>query len=125
MDLLTRVLFEVQTYVIEATPYHALQPVLKSIHADPSKVNIKLLAKTAATSVSHLNPLFRTHLKQSPRLYIRKLRMQMACNMLRNGVLSIKEIAYRTGYPDPLYFSAAFKNEFGVSPRGFRENSVS
>jgi AraC family transcriptional activator of pobA len=48
-------------------------------------------------------------------------RMLEAARLLRFSELSIGEIAYRAGYGDQLYFSRAFKRQFGESPSAYRE----
>ncbi len=35
--------------------------------------------------------------------------------------MSVGEIAYRAGYDDQLYFSRAFKRQFGEPPSAYRE----
>ena len=48
-------------------------------------------------------------------------RMLEAARLLRYSDMSIGEIAYRAGYDDQLYFSRAFKREFGEAPSAYRE----
>lgn len=56
--------------------------------------------------------------------YVRHVRLTAAANLLKSTELSVKEICYKTGFTDPNYFSGAFKEQFGVSPRRYRENAV-
>ena len=51
--------------------------------------------------------------------YIRKKRLDRACQMLRQGS-SVSETAYATGFSDPNYFSKTFKKHVGVSPSEFK-----
>ena len=39
-------------------------------------------------------------------------------------ITSIKEIAYDCGFTDPLYFSKAFKRQYGNSPSDFLQQSI-
>lgn len=48
-------------------------------------------------------------------------RMLEAARLLRFSELSIGEVAYRAGYGDQLYFSRAFKRQFGEAPSAYRE----
>jgi AraC family transcriptional activator of pobA len=48
-------------------------------------------------------------------------RMLEAARLLRFSELSVGEIAYRAGYGDQLYFSRAFKRQFGEAPSAYRE----
>ncbi len=47
--------------------------------------------------------------------YIRKKRLDKACQLLKQGY-NVSETAYRTGFSDPSYFSKTFKKNIGVSP---------
>lgn len=49
--------------------------------------------------------------------------MLEAARLLRYTDLSVQEVARRTGYADPLYFSRAFKRQVGESPMSYRERS--
>ena len=37
--------------------------------------------------------------------------------LLREGNLNVSEVAVRTGFADPNYFSRAFKARFGITPK--------
>ena len=54
--------------------------------------------------------------------YINHIRLEQAKSMLQNPGLTISEIAYKTGFSSPNYFSTVFKNKFGVSPNVFRKS---
>lgn len=54
--------------------------------------------------------------------YISNIRLEQAKSMLKNPQLTISEIAYKTGFSSPNYFSTVFKNKFGVSPNVFRKS---
>ncbi|MCB9035478.1 MAG: helix-turn-helix transcriptional regulator [Lewinellaceae bacterium] len=55
--------------------------------------------------------------------FIRFIRLSKARILLKDPGLSIAEVAYDTGFTDPVYFSRVFKKEFGMTPTSFRENS--
>ena len=73
----------------------------------------------------HMTPaqLFR-HVKEvtgyAPIEYLKIYRMKVAAEMLRTSEKSVSEIARHTGFSDITYFSRAFKQQFGVSPRQYR-----
>jgi AraC family transcriptional activator of pobA len=50
-------------------------------------------------------------------------RMLEAARLLRFSDMSVGEIAYRAGYSDQLYFSRAFKRQFGGSPSAYRDRT--
>ncbi len=84
-------------------------------------LDVRLVARTVGTSVSHLHRLFKHALGTSPLRYAREHLIRQAKDALGNTALPCREIAQRLGYDDPLYFSAVFKRITGVSPREFRK----
>jgi transcriptional regulator GlxA family with amidase domain len=53
---------------------------------------------------------------QSATHFIRQIRLYAAQQMLKNPGLSITDIAYKTGFADPNYFTRCYGEEFGESP---------
>ena len=56
--------------------------------------------------------------------FIAERRMREAMRLLARGDLLVKEIAYRTGFEDPNYFSRRFKRFVGTSPTSYRKGSA-
>lgn len=52
----------------------------------------------------------------SPNEYIRKIKMQMAEELLLKGSLTFSEIAFKVGMNSVAYFRSCFKDEFGMTP---------
>ncbi len=71
-------------------------------------------------STPHFAALFREQYRVSPMQYLNTLRMNKAARLLRLYPYSCKEVAERTGFGDPLYFSRRFRQFWGVSPRDYR-----
>ncbi|HYF48102.1 MAG TPA: AraC family transcriptional regulator [Planctomycetota bacterium] len=67
-------------------------------------------------SSDHLRRLFRQATGKTPLEYLTQLRMDEACQLLKVGGFSVKEIAARVGFSDPYYFSRTFKQVMKVSP---------
>ena len=53
--------------------------------------------------------------------YLRTFRIKYAISLLEHGIDSIKNIAYLSGYTDPLYFSTVFKKVVGTSPTEYKK----
>ena len=51
--------------------------------------------------------------------FIRKKRLDRACQMLSQGY-NVSETAYATGFSDPNYFSRTFKKHVGVNPSEYK-----
>lgn len=84
-------------------------------------LDVRQVARSVGTSVSHLHRLFKEALGTSPLRYGREHLIRQAKDALGSTSLPCREIAQRLGYDDPLYFSAVFKRITGVSPREFRK----
>lgn len=52
--------------------------------------------------------------------YIRTFRLKRSKEMLLHSDANISEVAYSVGFSSPSYFSRSFQQEFGVSPRDYK-----
>ncbi|THF79139.1 helix-turn-helix domain-containing protein [Cohnella fermenti] len=64
---------------------------------------------------------FRMLTGMSPRVFIRRLRIQMARRLLCTSNLSVTSIAYECGYRSLNYFHKQFKQQYEVTPREYRK----
>ena len=55
---------------------------------------------------------------------VHKLRMEAACQLLKNGRVPIKEVAYQVGYSSAEQFSRTFRACYAVSPREYRRRML-
>ena len=83
-------------------------------------ISIDELAKISHLSARHFTRLFTASYHITPGNYILSLRMQYACQLLKNTTETISEIALQTGYGDSNYFSRQFHKFYGMSPREYR-----
>jgi signal transduction histidine kinase/AraC-like DNA-binding protein/ligand-binding sensor domain-containing protein len=58
---------------------------------------------------------------QSPSLFVRRVRLLAAKELIVKSSEPISQIAYRVGFTDPAYFSRAFREEFDQTPSKCRE----
>jgi AraC-like DNA-binding protein len=61
---------------------------------------------------------------QSASNFIRSFRLHKARKLLLETELNISEVACKTGFSDPNYFTRAFTEENGVTPSEFRKSFV-
>lgn len=54
--------------------------------------------------------------------YLRTYRLQIAEKLLRQGQLSVGEIAAEIGYTNPNKFTSAFRAEYGMTPTEYQKN---
>jgi AraC family transcriptional regulator len=79
------------------------------------------LAAVAGFSIPHFHRVFTAHVGESAASYVRRLRLERAGRKLRMGAVDITEVALAAGYESHAAFSKAFKQQFGLSPREFRQ----
>jgi AraC family transcriptional regulator, transcriptional activator of pobA len=77
-------------------------------------------ARALCLSPTHLSRLTRAATGESARHLIEARTMREARRHLAYTSLSISTIAYAMGYGDPAYFTRAFTQDAGMSPRAFR-----
>jgi AraC-like DNA-binding protein len=83
------------------------------------------LARAVGLSTSHLRRRFKAAFGRTPRAYLERVRMEEAARLIKEGNLSIKEVARRVGYCDANNFSTAFKRFYGSSPQSHRPSADS
>ncbi len=88
-------------------------------HFSESKLSNEKLASMTNVSEVYFRKIFTRTTGMSPHLYLQKLRINEAKNLLKQNNLSIERIAEACGYTSRYYFSAAFKKEVGISPAQF------
>ncbi|WP_295893515.1 helix-turn-helix domain-containing protein [uncultured Vibrio sp.] len=79
-------------------------------------LSVKALAEYAITSESNLRRKFKEVVGCSIKGYIRRRRLEVARKHLEQGLASITEVAYYTGYRHPSNFTSAYKKAFGYPP---------
>ncbi len=60
---------------------------------------------------------------QNPSYFIRTIRLKYASGLLVKGNMSIKEIAYMSGFNSTAYFSKTFRELFGLTPNDYAANN--
>ena len=112
-------LTDIQT--LQETP-ECIEDVMRYIRAHINEpLNRERLAAIAGFSVPHFHRVFTAHVGESAASYVRRLRLERAGHKLRMGAVDITEVALAAGYDTHAAFSKAFKQQFGLSPREFRQ----
>ncbi|MDB5084420.1 MAG: AraC family transcriptional regulator [Bacilli bacterium] len=88
------------------------------------KISISEVADLIRVDRKYLATLFKRTLGLSPQVFLLRLRMNKACELMANGELTIADISRSIGYNDPLLFSKMFKRVVGISPRQYRETHL-
>lgn len=78
------------------------------------------MANKANMSRSAFAHRFKEVVGLAPMEYLTRWRMLQACDMLKNGELSISTVAFELGYQSESAFSTAFKRIMTLSPRHYQ-----
>lgn len=79
-------------------------------------------AEKVGVSAPHLTRVCRNILGSSPNELVRQRRLLEAKRLLEYTRLSVSEIAHRSGFREPSFFSRTFSRTFGISPKSYRED---
>lgn len=94
---------------------------LQYIHSNYNqKVEFEKLAKNSGVSSRYLRMNFKKSIGVSPVAYLVEYRINRAVELLKDQSLSIKEIAFDTGFVTQQYFSKRFKENIGITPNEYR-----
>jgi len=77
-------------------------------------------AREFGVTANHLNDVVRAETGRSAGSIVRQRRLLDAQRLLSHSDLTVSEIGYQTGFPDPSYFGRFFRREMGQTPAEFR-----
>lgn len=83
-------------------------------------ISIDYLAKICNISGAYLRKLFHQRFNQSPQVYINKLKIQYATELLKSDYYSVSEVSNMCNFQNIHYFSSFIKKETGFSPSQIR-----
>ena len=81
--------------------------------------NVKEHARFISFSESKLNKVFKMYTGMGPGTYFRRLRIEKAIELYRQGTRNWTEVSHMIGYADLPSFSKAFKKITGKSPSSY------
>lgn len=114
--------FHPQTIAGGAAELQRLAPSLAymrdHLHAAPG---IGSLARRSNLSEPQFRRVFRRVLGTSPIKYLRRLRIERACHLLKTTDLTLEAIAGQIGYTEAAYFATVFRAAIGIPPGAYRK----
>ncbi|MEN2767905.1 helix-turn-helix domain-containing protein [Ornithinibacillus xuwenensis] len=87
-------------------------------------IELEGIAREAALSVPHLYRMFYSLTGHPIKDYLRKRRISIAAEHLKNSNLTVLDIALSSGFESQASFSKSFKKIVGVSPKVYKESDV-
>lgn len=108
-----------------ATTYHdkLIEEALTYIHQYMAEeITLKDTAQQLHLTPHYFGQVFKAGLNETFISYLTRVRMEKACEWLRNSELKLYEVGLRVGYRDPRYFTRTFRKYYGITPKQFRSN---
>ncbi len=87
-------------------------------------IHLHDIASDVGVSRFHLNRLFKDRTGYTPRMFLEKVRIEKAKELLLTTALNSTEVGYQIGYKSISSFYNAFKRSTGLSPSQFQANYV-
>jgi AraC family transcriptional regulator len=113
----------------ENSPPSAIARVTRSVRAIERRpdgvLGLGALAREAGLSPYHFLRTFERFTGLTPHQYVRRARLRDAASRLAAERGKVLDIAYDCGFGDVSNFNRAFRSEFGVSPKNFRQDKSS
>ena len=92
---------------------------IEAVYAAP-EYNVEKLSETLGLSRGHLHRKIKELTGTAPVEFLRTYRLNKATQLLRQNAYTVSEVAYRTGFSSPAYFSKCFKAVYGVTPTEYQ-----
>lgn len=88
-------------------------------HFTEQEVSLGQVARALGYNEKYLSHAFKQQFGMNFSAYLRLMRIKHAALLMENGVTSVKNVAFLSGFSDPLYFSKVFSGEMGCSPKAY------
>ena len=95
-----------------------------STHFGEESFGIEELSKELGLSRSQLHRRLYKITGLSASLFIRAVRLKRAFELLKEGDLTVSEVAYRTGFSSPSYFNKCFNEQYGFPPGDIHKQKI-
>lgn len=124
LDYLTRSSAQMYTSKINKLRDFYIKEALVFIEQNfQNDISVEDIAAVCGLNRSYFGKIFKDAMGKSPQEFLLNYRMIKATELLKLTALSVGDIGNAVGYPNPLHFSRAFKNAYGVSPRAWRNQN--
>ncbi len=101
-----------------------LRAIVEKHLANPD-LDVEFLCKELGMSKTNVYIKLKALTGLSVVIYIRKMRLHKANDLLNSTTMNISQIAYEVGYNDPKFFSKLYADEYGLSPKLARQKNRS
>ena len=125
--ILLKILFQISHSLQQeksASQFKMIERILEYIHASYTDSSLGLSAIAAKFNISegYVSTLFKEKVHVNFAEYVEKMRVDAACELLKEPGITVAAIAERVGYNSVQSFRRAFKKVKNVSPKEMRGN---
>ena len=105
------------------TPVQSMLAYIEQHETDV--IRLEQIAATCHKSPSQAERLFRKEMGIPPYRYVLNRKIDLACQLLRETGMSVRDISAYLSFEDEFYFSGLFRKKTGLSPTQYRKNESS
>lgn len=90
-----------------------------------SEISLNTLSDHLCISTAHFSRIFKRDTGKNFKDYVTDFRINKAKELFAKGRYSVKEVSYKVGFQNPLYFGQVFKRNVGMTPHEYSVKSQS
>lgn len=105
----------------QRTPVQKMLAYIEQHETDT--IRLEQLAAVCQKSPSQAERLFRMEVGMPPYRYVLQRKLELACQLLTETGMTVRDIASYLSFEDEFYFSGLFRRKIGVSPTQYRRQS--
>lgn len=109
------------TIDVEGAVCHAIRQIYLRYAED---ISLLSLANAVHMNTTYFSRLFKKETGKNFVDFVNSVRIEAACQLLRDTFLKVADIAVATGFGTPKYFHVVFKRYMGVTPVQWREQQM-
>lgn len=87
-------------------------------------LTLEKLADRFNYNYNYLSAFFKQHMNEGFNDYLCRIRIDRACELLKDVRLPVSEVGVQVGYPEHSYFSRVFKKQTGFTPSAYRDHII-
>ena len=113
------------TTTVQTRKWGVVSEIIRKVNedfADPG-LTLQTISQSLCLSQSHLSRMFRQFTGESFSDYLRNIRLEQACRLLKETDLPVEQIIYRCGMRDIPSFYRIFRTYTQKTPNRYREES--
>lgn len=111
---------------VEGNDEELMKRVMESVnkHLDDPDFNVEKLCEDIAVSRTQLHRKMKKLTGISAGDFIRNLRIEQAAKLIREGKITVTQVAYAVGFNNASHFATVFKKHFGMTPTEYANQNA-